>query len=256
MNSKLNFDIACNYKSASQIARVVTEDWVAREGYCPQCGNNLSTLPNNSPVADFMCINCSEEYELKSKKDAMGRKIVDGAYGTMIERLASDNNPNFFFLNYDKYDRSVKNFIIIPKHFFVSDIIEKRTALPVTARRAGWIGCNILLSNIPESGKIYYIKNKKIIDRNNVCEEWDRTLFLRDSTRSNLRGWLLDMMNCIEKMQSDQFTLQDMYGFEELLAQKHPENKHIKDKIRQQLQFLRDKGYVEFMSKGHYRIKK
>lgn len=56
---------------------------------------------NNRPVADFYCLACKEDYELKSKKDTIGNKIVDGAYSTMIDRLQSDTNPNFFFLNYD-----------------------------------------------------------------------------------------------------------------------------------------------------------
>ena len=34
----------------------------------------------------------------------------------------------------------------------------------------------------------------------------------------------------------------------------HPENKHIKDKIRQQLQFLRDRGYLKFINKGKYKL--
>ncbi len=68
----------------------------------------------------------------------------------MIKRLQSVNNPNLFFLNYDE-KLFIKNFVIIPKHFFVPEIIEQRKPLPETAKRAGWIGCNILFSKIPES---------------------------------------------------------------------------------------------------------
>ena len=46
----------------------------------------------------------------------------------MIERLISDNNPNFFFLSYDKSTFEIKNFLTIPKYFFVPDIIERRKA--------------------------------------------------------------------------------------------------------------------------------
>ena len=38
-------------------------------------------------MADFQCVHCCEDYELKGKKDRFGGKIVDGAYTTMIERL-------------------------------------------------------------------------------------------------------------------------------------------------------------------------
>ena len=50
-------------------------------------------------------------------------------------------------------------------------------------------------------------------------------------------------------------TLEDMYAFEQDLSVIHPENKNIKPKIRQQLQFLRDKGYLEFVEAGKYRLK-
>jgi len=48
-------------------------------------------------------------------------------------------------------------------------------------------------------------------------------------------------MKCIEKLNKKDFTLQEMYNFEAILKQKYPNNNFIKDKIRQQLQFLRDK---------------
>jgi len=76
----------------------------------------------------------------------------------MIERLESANNPNFFFLNYDLKDLSVLNFLVIPKHFFVPSIIEKRKALSQTARRAGWVGCNILLQSIRKLEKYFLSK--------------------------------------------------------------------------------------------------
>jgi len=39
------------------------------------------------------------------------------------------------------------------------------------------------------------------------------------------------------------------------LQAKHPENHNVKAKIRQQLQYLRDKGVIEFLGRGHYRMK-
>jgi len=48
-------------------------------------------------------------------------------------------------LNYDLARLAVSNVFVVPKHFFVREIIEERKPLAPTARRAGWIGCNILL---------------------------------------------------------------------------------------------------------------
>ncbi|MGN1347846.1 MAG: hypothetical protein ACI4VI_02775 [Acutalibacteraceae bacterium] len=43
-----------------------------------------------------------------------------------------------------------------------------------------------------------------------------------------------------------------MYSFESELKIKHPKNNNIKPKIRQQLQFLRDRGFIEFLGNGKY----
>lgn len=244
-----------NYTSASQRIRVLTEQWVDNSVFCPNCGFlNIDKYPNNRPVADFYCSNCREEYELKSKQNSIGTKIVDGAYRTMVERLTSRNNPNFFLLNYDLSDFSVTNFIVIPKHFFVPEIIEKRKPLAETARRAGWIGCNILLNYIPQTGKIFLVRNRQVESKERVLAEWQKTLFLREEKEISAKGWLLDIMRSVEKLGKREFVLDEVYAFEDELSKLHPENMHIKDKIRQQLQVLRDKNYLEFVSPGRYRL--
>ena len=77
---------------------------------------------------------------------------------------------------------------------------------------------------------------------------------MREEKEISAKGWLLDMMRCVDKIDKKDFTLGDVYAFEGELSRLHPENKHIKDKIRQQLQFLRDKGYLDFVSRGYYRL--
>lgn len=256
MKLYLESKIAKSYKNASQKIRVLSEKWVNNSIYCPNCGYlEVDKYPNNQPVADFYCKNCSEDFELKSKQDTFGTKIVDGAYRTMIERLHSSKNPNFFFLNYNITNLQVTNFLVIPKQFFVPKIIEKRKPLAKTAKRAGWIGCNIVLKNIPQVGKIFFVHNKQIIPKEEVLISWKKTLFLREEKKISAKGWLLDIMRCIERLERKKFTLNDVYTFENELSHQHPENKHIKDKIRQQLQFLRDKGYLEFVCRGTYQIR-
>ncbi|WP_428086929.1 DpnI domain-containing protein [Candidatus Thioglobus sp.] len=255
MNLNLHSPIANTYNSNAQKIRVLSESWVGKYIYCPCCGNNIHEYENNKPVADFYCSICQEDYELKSKKDKIGKKIVDGAYSTMIERLQSDSNPNFFFLSYDKSSFDITNFMVIPRHFFVPEIIEKRKPLSSTAKRAGWVGCNILLNTVPESGKFFYIKNGKITSKNKILDDWNKTSFLRQMTSLKSKGWLLDIIKCIEKINKNKFNLNDIYHFEKFLKAKHPENNNIQAKIRQQLQILRDKGYLSFESLGKYKIR-
>ena len=104
MNLSLEPALAVGYKSPSQKARVLTENWVNQQMYCPNCGyQHLLKYPNNQPVADFYCQDCNETFELKSKQETAFSKIVDGAYKTMLQRLQEKDNPNLFLLRYDKF---------------------------------------------------------------------------------------------------------------------------------------------------------
>lgn len=252
MDLKCDQSIIAKYRSKSQIARVLTEDWVRRNMYCPRCGTlHIEQFENNRPVADFFCPQCNSEFELKSKLGTLGAKINDGAYETMIERITGNHNPDFFFMSYSKSEHSVDDLIFIPKHFFVPNVIEKRKPLAENARRAGWVGCNIVIDNIPEQGRIPIISNGIVIDVAQVLKNVSLSdrLAIRDV---HSRGWLMDVLNCINRISAQQFTLRDVYCFEKELQLKHPENHNVKPKIRQQLQFLRDKGFVQFLGNGQY----
>lgn len=254
---KLIFDaqLAIGYKSQSQKARVLTENWVDNQIYCPNCGHlSIDKYPNNQPVADFYCPYCREDYELKSKQNSIGTKIVNGAYRTMIERLQGNESPNLFLLISNLSSFEVLNFLVVPKHFFVPDIIEQRKPLALTARRASWVGCNIVLQNLPSAGKIFFVKNRAVEPKEKVLSQWRKTLFLREEKEISAKGWMLDIMRCIEKLNKPNFTLNEIYVFERELSRKHQDNRHIKDKIRQQLQLLRDRNYLKFLGQGKYQI--
>lgn len=253
---KLGFEESqSTYTSGSQNARAWTEAWVRLRAYCPHCGNaKMSPFPNNSPLADFLCTSCSEEFELKSQKGKFGAKVVDGAYKTKCERLAASNNPNLLLMNYDLKSLAVVNLFIVPKHFFVRDIIEERKPLAATARRAGWVGSNILLNRVPESGKIHIVQNSLVRDKERVLAEWQKTLFLRNESLK-ARGWLLDVMKCVESLGKREFSLDEVYAFDRHLGDLYPGNENVKPKIRQQLQFLRDRGFIDFVSRGNYRLR-
>ena len=253
MNLQMNISIGDHYKSASQISRVLTEHWMLNNGYCPSCQSDLVQSKSNSKVLDFICTICSNDFELKSKKGNFTKKVTDGAYSSMITRIVEDNSPHFYFLGYDKTYK-VKNLIAVPNYFLQHKVIEKRRALSITAKRAGWIGCNILLDQIPSIGKIRLIHNSQPVSRDDVQKIWQKTTFLENEKLAGNRGWLLDVMKCIDMLGTKAFNLQQLYIYETYLSQRHPENHHIKDKIRQQLQFLRDKGFLEFEKRGFYKL--
>lgn len=253
MELRLPIEAASGYRSGAQRVRVITERWVQEWGFCPNCGDHLSRFEQNRPVADFYCRSCSEEYELKATGSTLGGRIVDGAYSTMIQRLQAENNPNFFLLKYTPISFEVRTFLAIPKSFFVPGIIEKRKALADTARRRGWVGCNILMQGIPELGKIFYVRDGSARSKREVLERWGKTAFIRQTQGIDAKGWLLDVLLCVERLDAVDFSLEDVYRFEAELRKKHPDNHNIRAKVRQQLQLLRDRGIIEFMGRGRYR---
>ncbi|HEY3800376.1 MAG TPA: DpnI domain-containing protein [Caulobacteraceae bacterium] len=243
------------YVSGSQRARIFTESWVAAYLFCPNCGAaRIAPYPNNSPVADFHCAACREDFELKSKKGRMGPRVADGAYGAKIARLKSDTNPNLALMSYDLARFAVTDFFFVPKQFFTPRIVQERPPLAPTARRAGWIGSNIVLRDVPESGKVWVVKGGEALPRDAVLEQWRATLFLRE-TRGSVRGWLIEVMRCVEALGRDAFTLDDVYAFEPRLSALYPGNHNVRPKIRQQLQVLRDQGWLTFLGRGRYRLR-
>jgi type II restriction enzyme len=244
------------YKSPSQRIRVMSEHWFDSQMYCPACpSKEIKRYPHNKPVLDFYCPDCGELFQLKSQSTAFSTRVVDGAYGPMIDSINTNNVPNFFFLHYLKNDYSVADLLLVPRFFFSESIIEVRKPLSSSARRAGWTGCNILFSNLAEDGKIKVIEKGHVLHRNEVRKSWQRINFLKN-TKTQTKGWINDVMWCINQLGKEEFSLKEMYTFEGRLKELHPDNNNVMPKIRQQLQFLRDKGYLKFLEKGKYALLK
>lgn len=66
-------------------------------------------------------------------------------------------------------------------------------------------------------------------------------------TKTELIGWLEMVYNSIPE---GKFTNQDVYKFETQFRERYPQNQNIKAKIRQQLQILRQLGFIEHLSTG------
>ena len=130
--------------------------------------------------------------------------------------------------------------------------IEARKPLSPTARRAGWVGCNIVLDYVPPEGRIPVINEGKIVSKSMVRKHFERVVPLSNLT-TKMRGWTLDVLTVLRTLDKREFVLSEAYGFERVLSGMHPENRHVRAKIRQQLQVLRDLGYLEFVRRGVYR---
>jgi type II restriction enzyme len=151
------------YKSASQRARVATELWGATNLYCPSCrSSSLTRLPHNAATFDYLCDSCDSRFQLKSQSKTFGKRILDSVYSKMRLAVLEDRTPNLYILHYDLSAWSVRSVILIPRFAFALSAIERRKPLAITARRAGWVGCNIRLDRIPVDACIPIIEEGSI----------------------------------------------------------------------------------------------
>lgn len=255
MDLNLQPELATNYKSLSQKARIMTEAWAEENLYCPACpSENLERAPTGARVIDFSCGECDENYQLKSKKGPIGRRVANSAYGPKIDAIRMGTNPSYLFLSYDPSAYEIQRLFLVPKHFMTLEVIEKRRPLKKGARREGWVGSTILLGNLPADAKIPMVEEGRTVPKGEVRAMWERFSFLGEETMRS-RGWLADVLAMVRKLEKETFTLSDVYGFEGELSKLHPKNKHIRPKIRQQLQVLRDHDVIEFLDRGRYRIR-
>jgi type II restriction enzyme len=171
----------------------------------------------------------------------------------MVRAIRSDRVPNLLILQYSA-GWHINNLLLIPSFFFSETAIEKRAPLSLQARRAGWVGCNILLDRIPEDGKIAMVSDGLAVEEEIVREEFSRIRKLAE-VPPTLRGWTLDVLSTIRKLGRVQFSLQELYQLEPELQRLHPRNQNVRPKIRQQLQVLRNLGLIEFTSPGNYAVR-
>ena len=255
MNLRLPAEGLENYKSASQRALISSESWAARELYCPRrTSNSLRTLPGNTPVFDFRCPDCESGYQLKSGASAFRTKLTDGAYTQMHAAILQGRTPNLCLLHYQLNPLTVASLTFIPDFAFTLSALECRPPLAPTARRAGWIGCNILLNRIPADARIQLVQDSHAIPAFEARRAF-RKLKPLASLKAEKRGWTLDVLNAVRSLHKSEFTLSDVYALEDSLAQLHPNNSHIRTKIRQQLQVLRDLGLLTFLGSGSDALK-
>lgn len=254
MNLSMTGELAAAYKSGSQQTRVVTETWGENNLYCPNCASpNLHRLRNNTKASDYSCPSCGFWYQLKGQKTRIGKSVSDGAYTSMMDAIRKDETPNFYFLHYDLATWSIKNLLLIPSFAFPTSAIIKRKPLSATARRAGWVGCNIALHHIPAEARISVVTETIVLPASVVRTRFKRVKPLGE-IKAKERGWTLDVLNAVRRLGKPEFTTADAYSFARELETLHPDNRHVKDKIRQQLQLLRDTGLLIHAERGRWRL--
>jgi type II restriction enzyme len=234
---RLTFDasLATGYTSGSQRARRLSEGWFASEMHCAACdADSVHPHPNNARANDFHCLACGAQYELKSGKGAFGPTIPDGAFASMMERIKRQGGG---------LGRS--------RHVVGSRAVPyARRHLAAPARRAGWVGCNIRIADIPAAGRIAVVRDGAPMPRAAVVAGLQRAAAATGDLAA--RSWFVDTLRCVERLEPE-FTLSQVYAFEAEMQARHPSNQHVRPKLRQQLQRLRDAGLLVFLGDGRYR---
>ncbi len=242
------------YKSKSRLAGLASEKWGQKNLYCPNCDSpHIQELPTNTPAIDYECPRCHAPFQLKAKGSAFASRIVDADYSKMILAIEENRTPNIFALHYEPTTWTVANVFLVPHFAYSHSAIEKRKPLGPLARRAGWVGCNILLHVIPPDARIAIVRAGKPTPPAEVRREYARLKPLA-TLDAKQRGWTLDVLNGIRSLGKKDFNLSEAYTLESHLSRLHPANRHVQPKIRQQLQLLRDLGLVEFLGSGNYRL--
>jgi len=112
-----------------------------------------------------------------------------------------------------------------------------------------------ILESVPSSKqKRFNIKDsdlfEEIINDEIIEEKYDGGI---ESIKANLSSWKKDVFECLLEIDSDVFNLEEVYAYKDRLQTLHQDNRNIKPKIRQQLQYLRDIGLIEFIKPGLYK---
>jgi type II restriction enzyme len=255
MNLNCNLSLGDRLKRNTQRARVITEAWFGSEAYCLNCNSEKLCPTTAGTIArDFVCPVCSQPYELKSAAKAHTRIVQDGGFDSMMRRVRAQEAPALMLMHYSP-EWCVQGLIAIHPVFLTSAVVRKRAKPHIRprSRKEYWM-CDLDLTVIPPDGKIV------IVDGEVARSECDTRREFRESKRfaeipvAN-RGWTALVLAAVRKIGKTEFSLDDVYAHEEAMHAVYPTNSHVRPKIRQQMQVLRDLGYIEFLSKrGEYRV--
>ena len=203
MNLLLNPATAEGYKSSSQAARRITEEWATDNLHCIACPSDLAlSLPANTPVQDYMCPKCGANHQLKIENGAFGQVVQNSAYEPKMAAIADGRVPHYAFLQYSRATRRVTDLSVVPAHFISPAVIQQRRPLSNKARRAGWVGSNILLGRIPLDAQVVMVGGGTVSAPDEVRDDWRRYAFLQADERST-GGWGADVLSCVRTIQQE-----------------------------------------------------
>ena len=146
------------WKSQSRIMGQAAEDWCEDNFKCYQCGDRFRQYPNNEAGKDLYCPTCGLDVQVKAGKSRKkgGKngeyringngvlKIIGADYKQTLSKVKVEN-IDYMFVGYccETYDITFLKGIT---HSEMNEsFIVRRNRLSQTARRAGWVGCYLVI---------------------------------------------------------------------------------------------------------------
>ena len=167
----IDFSVGETLTSRAQIARQVLETWAELNLFCFACdADALTRLSANTPVADFACAKCAARYQLKGKNGRFGGIIAGAAYRPLVDAIRAGACPHHVLVEYDQRYSTVVFGTAIAGSLITEDRIIARKALAESARRAGWIGCSVVIEGLPSVALVEPTSR----DPSKVRDDWQR----------------------------------------------------------------------------------
>lgn len=241
------------FVTSAQKVKAQAKEWFLKNAYCPECSGGLDAVADEEEMGLYECEKCKKTYIFRPLKE-ISDKFLGGSYSFYAKAMDKGTFPSFFLLSYDE-NLEVTNLLFIPSYYIVKDMIKKRKPLGKDSRKPGWEGTTIVITDVPEAGKIWIIKDKNVIDKKEVSEKIKKTEFFNNYRNTKFKNWTFMVMKALENLEKEEFTVNDLCDLEKSVKRKFPGNTPLKIKasIRQKLQMLRDYGYIEFLGEGIYR---
>jgi len=145
---RLDFTEAARYTSRSQVARVAIEAWVASNVDCWRCRSALLLVPPNTKLMDAVCRERGHEVQVKAVAGIAGHHLSAAAFAPMAARIEHGILPDYLIVSYDRLRSIVVLAEFLDGTSLAGDRLRARAPLGPQARRAGWIGATLDLSEL------------------------------------------------------------------------------------------------------------
>lgn len=159
-------------KRACTVAAVATarqalgargEDAVRKRIPCARCNRerHYTRLPTNFECADVICKFCGYLAQVKATRLADGtdefpNRIMAAAWGPQHQRIIAGIFHALYLVGFRQDGKTLVRIDFVPPHVLEAcpSVFEPRKPLSSTAKRAGWTGFMLNLSELPAVGRI------------------------------------------------------------------------------------------------------